>query len=139
MITDPIEICNHFNQNFVSMGQKIDAKISAGKYHYTKYLKNIRINKTFFLRPVKLKEIYDIILSLDLNKSLGPNSIQILMKLCNEFFSTYLTKILNISFLTGIFPDLCKLAKVIPIFKKDDPLDSCNYCHISLAHFQQYF
>ena len=37
------------------MGQKIDAKISAGKYHYTKYLKNIRINKTFFLRPVKLK------------------------------------------------------------------------------------
>ena len=84
LITDPIEICNHFNQNFVSMGQKIDAKISVGKYHYTKYLKNIRINKTFFLRPVKLKEIYDIILSLDLNKSLGPNSIPIfVMKLCN--------------------------------------------------------
>ena len=43
-----------------------------------------------------------------------------------------MTKILNISFLTGIFPDLCQLAKVIPIFKKDDPLDSCNYCPISL-------
>ena len=54
------------------------------------------------------------------------------MKLCNEFFSTYLTKILNISFLTGIFPGLCKLAKVIPIFRKDDPLDSCNYRPISL-------
>ena len=54
------------------------------------------------------------------------------MKMCDEFFSTYLTKIQNISLLTGIFPDLCKLAKVSPIFKKDNPLDSCNYRPISL-------
>ena len=31
------------------------------------------------------------------------------------------------SFVTGIFPDLCKLAKVVPIFKKDDPMDYVNY------------
>ena len=39
---------------------------------------------------------------------------------------------MNISFTTGIFPDLCKLAKAIPIFKKDDPLDCVNYRPISL-------
>ena len=32
-----------------------------------------------------------------------------------------MTKIINISFVTGIFPDLCKIGKVIPIFQKDDP------------------
>ena len=90
MLTDPTEISNHFNKTFVSMGTKIDGKIPLGKFHYTEYLKNIRINKSFFLRPAKPAEIYDIILSFDLNKSLGPNSLPIfIMKICNEFFSTY--------------------------------------------------
>ena len=54
------------------------------------------------------------------------------MKICNDFFSTYLTKIINISFVTSIFPDLCKIAKVIPTYKKDYPLDCVNYRPISL-------
>ena len=41
-------------------------------------------------------------------------------------------KIVSLSFVTGIFPDLCKIAKVVPIFKKDDPLKSNNYRPISL-------
>ena len=69
------------------MGPKIDAKITSGKYHYTQYLNNIRINKSFFLTPVKPKEIYDIILFLNLNKPLGPNSIPIfIMIMCKSFF-----------------------------------------------------
>ena len=36
------------------------------------------------------------------------------------------------SFETGIFPELCKVAKVIPIFKKDDELLCENYRPISL-------
>ena len=39
---------------------------------------------------------------------------------------------MNLSFKTGIFPDLCKLTKIIPIFKKDDPLLCSNYRPISL-------
>ena len=49
-----------------------------------------------------------------------------------HFFSNYLLKIVNLSFVTGIFPDLCKIAKVVPIFKKDDPLKCNNYRPISL-------
>ena len=36
-------------------------------------------------------------------------------------FSEKLADIVNLAFKTCIFPDLCKLAKIIPIFKKDDP------------------
>ena len=54
------------------------------------------------------------------------------MKLCNAFFSNCLLKIVNLSFVTGIFPDLCKIAKVLLIFKKDDPLKCNNYRPISL-------
>ena len=43
-----------------------------------------------------------------------------------------LTDIANLSFKTGIFPDLCKLSKIIPIFKKDDPMLCVNYRSMSL-------
>ena len=54
------------------------------------------------------------------------------MKISNHFFSDKLAEIINLSFLSGIFPDLCKLSKIIPIFKKDDPLLCINYRPISL-------
>jgi hypothetical protein len=54
------------------------------------------------------------------------------LKVANTFFADKLCDIINLSFKTGIFPDLCKLAKVIPLFKKDNPLLCENYRPISL-------
>ena len=62
------------------------------------------------------------------------------MKLCNVFFSNCLLKIVNLSFATRILPDLCKIAMVVPIFKKDDPLNCNNYRPISfLPNFCKIF
>jgi hypothetical protein len=45
----------------------------------------------------------------------------------------YFINIYNVSFETGIFPDIMKLAKIIPLFKKGDRQDIHNYrpiyCH----------
>ena len=54
------------------------------------------------------------------------------LKVANSFFSNKLSDIINLSFLTGTFPDLCTLAKVIPLFKNDNPLLCENYRPISL-------
>ena len=54
------------------------------------------------------------------------------LKVANSFFSDKLSDIINLSFLTGSFPHLCKLAKVIPLFKNDNPLLGKNYRPISL-------
>ena len=43
-----------------------------------------------------------------------------------------MSNIINLSFVTGLFPDLCKLAKVIPIYKGEDELLCENYRPISL-------
>ena len=40
--------------------------------------------------------------------------------------------IINLVFKTGNFPELCKIAKVIPIFKKENELLCVNYRPISL-------
>ena len=55
-----------------------------------------------------------------------------ILKVANSFFSNKLSDIINLSFLTGTFPDLCKLAKIIPLFKNDNPLLCENYRPISL-------
>ena len=43
-----------------------------------------------------------------------------------------LSRIINLCFETDIFPDLCEIAKVIPVHKKDDPSFCVNYRPISL-------
>ena len=133
LITDSTKICETFNKNFVSMGPNIVKRIPSAKTHYNEYMKNIKVNNSFFLKPANSTEIKEIILSLDINKSLGPNSVPVfILKVCDHLFAHYLSAIINISFVTGIFPDLCKVAQVIPVFKKDDPLNCLNYRPISL-------
>ena len=93
----------------------------------------IKVNKTFFLTRATPEELSDIILAFDIKKSLGPNTIPIyILKIANLFFSIKLCDIINLSFKTCIVPDLCKLPKVIPIFKKENPLLVENYRPISL-------
>ena len=47
-------------------------------------------------------------------------------------FINPLTLIINQSLVTGIFPNKLKIAKVLPLFKKDDPTIMDNYRPISL-------
>ena len=82
------------------------------------------------------QEIFDIILAFDQKKYVGPNSIPMyVLKVANIFFADKLCDILNLAYKRGIFPDLCKLAKVVPLFKKDNPLLCGNYRPISLLPF----
>ena len=83
--------------------------------------------------PTNKDEIADIISSLDKNKSVGsygvPNNILILLK--NEI-SNPLADLFNLSFSSCIFPSLLKIAKVVPVYKKDSKFYYQNYRPISL-------
>ena len=66
-------------------------------------------------------------------KSSGPNGIPVfLLKTFKDFFSYWLSKLVNTCFETGIFPDVLKTAKIIPLHKKDNKLDHINYRPIFL-------
>ena len=71
--------------------------------------------------------------SLSTKTSSGHDGISIkLLKFLSPGLIKPLTLIINQSLITGIFPEKLKLAKVIPLYKKDDKLMMGNYCPISL-------
>ena len=55
-----------------------------------------------------------------------------ILKTFKDFFSYWLSKLINLCFETGEFPELLKLAKVIPLHKKESVLNYLNYRPISL-------
>ena len=67
------------------------------------------------------------------NKALSPNSILTkTLKMSQQIIAKPLVHLFNLSFSNWVFPDLLKIANVIPIFKKGDSQDYNNYRPVSL-------
>ena len=74
-----------------------------------------------------------MISSLNSDKSTGPNSLPTkILKLLKNEISTHLADTFNLSFSSGVFPFILKVAKVIPVHKKESKLFCSNYRPISL-------
>ena len=131
-ITNSTEIANSFNNFFSTIAQKIENKLIPTHKTHNDYLISPNM-KSIFLAPTTEQEIIDNISSLNINKSIGPNSINTkILKLTKNIISKPLTEIINLSFSTGTFPDRLKIAEIIPIYKKDSKLSTTNYRPISL-------
>ena len=141
LISDKGTIANTFNHHFATIGSKVGDSILPGQGNFRDFLTKRDVNNkpfidppnSFFLSPTIPDEIEKIIDSLNLKKSVGPMSIPTyILKTYKEFFSQYLSSLINLTFETGIFPDVLKTAKVTPIHKKDSLLNYLNYRPISL-------
>ena len=91
------------------------------------------MNQSFLIYNCDKDEIKNIISSFNINMGNGPNSINThILQLLKEDISGQLSEIFNLSFSTGLHPDLFKMSKTIPIFKKGSRLLVSNYRPISL-------
>ena len=79
-------------------------------------------------------EVRSLIRSLHPRKATGQNSVPTEILLLINDISKPLSRIFNLhlSFRTGQYPDLLKIAKDIPLFKKGSRLSMSNYRLISL-------
>ena len=97
-------------------------------------------NISYFQTTITLSNIYasereinNLLKSVDTSKACGCDGIgNKILKLCANGITTSFTSIVNLSLLSGSFPDQWKLANVIPIFKKGDRQSKLNYRPVSL-------
>ena len=151
IISDEKKVADLMNNHFTNITKELNLKpdVIPDKRPYTldsiidkfKDHKSIKIIKTFHNIPknaftfkeVSTSEIENAIKDLKINKGSLSNCIP--AKIIKENSSTcilYLKQLINESILSSTFPNKLKLAEVIPIYKKGDPLDKENYRPISL-------
>ena len=130
-IHDDSQISNAINNFFSSIGKNLADKIKV-KSDFKKYLPAANLN-SMFLEEADIDEIKKIILSLKSNKAGGHDRIKPgLIKDCCEIVTGPITHIINLSLKTAAVPQKLKIAKVTPVYKKDEKTDPGNYRPISL-------
>ena len=135
------DICRVFNDHFASIAEKIDQQIplpGPGCPNYLDYLNDFEGRQTFHFTPVSPFDIDRIINSFE-NKNCHTSNYSIrVLKAISPLISPILCHIVNKSLEQGIFPNFCKTARVIPIFKSGSNTELGNYRPISiLPHFSK--
>ena len=132
IINDSKSIANKFSDFFGSITNTINVKTPKLKTSYKQYLRHSTTN-SLPLNTVTEKEIEKVINNFRENKAAALYSIP--TRILKEFkkpLSVPLIIIINVSYMTGTFPEFCKIVHVTPVFKKGDQLDSSNWQSISL-------
>ena len=128
---DKLQTANEFNRFFTSVGADLSAGINSDIF-FSDYLWEPINNRLEFV-PVVEQEVNKIIDELNSNTSCSYDGISTnLLKQIKPEIIKPLTKLINKTIQSGVFPDKLKIAKVIPIFKKDSQTVLNNYRPISI-------
>ena len=131
-ITNSEDIANAYNTYFVNVGLNQAKMINKDGTNFTQYL-NEPSNTSIFLKPTDYIEILNVVRLLKNSHSSGHDEIStFLLKKIIGSILTPLVHICNLSLMTGVFPSSFKLARVIPVHKKDDVMVVSNYRPISI-------
>ena len=124
---------NEFNKFFINIGPDLTSNIQQPRdISFANYLTD-NFPHTFSFTPVTSNMVTEIINKLHSKSSTGFDSVStILLKKVKNELVEILTLIINQSITTGIFPQKLKIAKVVPLHKKDDPTILNNYRPISI-------
>ena len=87
----------------------------------------------FSIKNITVLEVIEHLNKLDSSKSTGLDGLgPRILKLLTPVIAKSLCHIINLSIMSGNFPSILKLARVIPIFKSGDKEDPGNYRPISI-------
>ena len=135
IITSPARLAEIMNNFFVNKIATIRQGLPSQTDDPLRTLQKIMkdSDSVFSLSCVHPDTVKKIILSLKNSKSCGIDTIDTyILKLIVDDILPAVTHIVNISIQQSTFPSLYKMAKVIPLFKKDDPLLPKNYRPVAI-------
>lgn len=131
-LTEQKDICNAFCEYFTNVGPDFARKITKSKYNHRHYMRNRNV-QSMYMNPTDPEEILQILSNLKSKSSSGPDNISSkLLKQLRLEVKMPICVLINKSIVSGTFPDMLKIAKVVPIHKGKSKEDICNYRPISL-------
>ena len=120
-ITDPVEIADKFCKYFTNIGPNLARAIRDVNSSFRSFLGDVN-HPPITLQPTDPCELESICSMFASGKAPYYDSISMrVIKHSFHLISAPLANIINLSLQKGIFPDKLKIAKVIPIYKADDP------------------
>lgn len=124
------EICELFNNYYINVIEDLSKHLptALGQPHLSH-----PVNRSMFLKPVTITELQQLLHSFPQK----PNNAEIspyLLLNCQDSLIPPLLELINLSFQAGIFPNYCKTARVVPIFKGGDKTSPNNYRPISILN-----
>jgi len=132
-ISDPDLISNSFNKYFTEIGPKLAGNITnTTNKTYIDFLKPT-CSLNFEFKPVTPEIVGNVIDGLKPKHSHAKDKLssKLLKSIKNDIVEP-LTIIINQSISNSIYPDALKLAKVVPVYKKDENYVFENYRPISI-------
>ena len=131
--TDPSDIADWFNEYFCSVAEDLASELSPPTGSSSCKISNRA--HSFYIFEATASEISKIISTLKITKT-GLDTIPVkVFKQISYIISPIVCWLINISFVTGKFPDCLKLARVTPVHKKGDTTKPGNYRPISSLPF----
>ena len=126
-------IANEFNSFFTNIGKNLASKITPPQNkEFHNFLSN-PCSSILNFQHISAEDILKIIKSLKSKSSKShDNMSSILLKQIKNHIAEPLTIIINKTIDSGIFPDKLKIARVLPIYKKDNNSLLENYRPISI-------
>ena len=137
-VFDPAAISNVFRGFFSDIAKNLLAKLPTASNRFNKnsvseFYKDFNVKNKFQFSHVTDETILDILKNLDVTKATGIDNIAaIFLKDGAEILASPIAQLCNLSISTSTFPDDCKTAKLVPIYKKGSKTDPKNYRPISL-------
>ena len=135
-----MKISDRFCKYFANIGPNLAKSIPSVNPSFRSYLGDNN-HPSINLKLTTASELESICGMFASEKAPGYDSIPMhVTKYSFHLISAPLADIINLSLLKGIFPDKLKIAKIIPIFKAEDPNFFVNYRPISLlSNFSKNF
>ena len=124
-----MNIANKFNDYFINIGPNLEKQIPKLN---TNYQLPGNYPHSFFLQPTCNKEIQSTIKTLNKAAPGWDGLTHSIFMLISDYLESPLQHIINLSFIESLVPLEIKIAKIMPLFKTEDPHLFNNYRPISI-------
>ena len=121
-IYDPVQISSIFNNYFRNIGPNLAENFDNCNNNFRSFqFKDKRIVNSIVLLSPSTNKILNELNRLKHKKTSGPDKLEpYFLKIASTVIAPYLAFIIEFMCNFGIFSDLLKIARVIPIFKTED-------------------